>query len=105
MSIRSPEKYVLTDTNVSFIVCIITDTKVFVNGKEEEMTFAEHLLELRKKSGLKQTEIAEIVGISFRTYQTYERGEREPGLSVLIALADYYNISLDDLACREFRGK
>ena len=90
---------------MSFIVRIITDTNVFVNEKEVEMTFAEHLLLLRKQSGLKQTQIAEIIGISYRAYQTYERGEREPGLSVLIALADYYNISLDDLACREFPKK
>lgn len=69
------------------------------------MTFAEHLLFLRKKRGLKQTDIAEKIGISFRAYQTYERGEREPQLSTLIALADYYNLTLDDLACREFPKK
>ena len=90
---------------MSFIVHIIADTNVFVNEKEEEMTFAEQLLNLRKQSGLRQTDLAEIIGISYRAYQTYERGEREPGLSVLIALADYYNISLDELACREFPKK
>lgn len=74
-------------------------------GKEGKMTFAEHLLFLRKKRGLKQTDIAEKIGISFRAYQTYERGEREPQLSTLIALADYYNLTLDDLACREFPKK
>jgi transcriptional regulator with XRE-family HTH domain len=70
-------------------------------GKEGKMTFSEHLLALRKKSGLKQTELAEKIGISWRAYQTYERGEREPTLSTLIALADFYDISLDELACRE----
>ena len=51
------------------------------------MTFAEHLLQLRKQRGLKQTELAKIIGIGWRAYQTYERGEREPTLSTLIALA------------------
>ena len=74
-------------------------------GKEGKMTFAEHLLFLRKKRGLKQTDIAEKIGISFRAYQTYERGEREPQLSTLIALADYYGLSLDELVCREFPKK
>lgn len=65
------------------------------------MTFAEHLLQLRKERGLKQPELVEQLGISLRAYQYYERGEREPQLSVLIALADFYNISLDELACRQ----
>ena len=64
------------------------------------MTFAEHLLQLRKSKGLKQTELAEQIGISWRAYQTYERGEREPTLSTLVALADFYNLSLDELVCR-----
>ena len=51
------------------------------------MTFAEHLLQLRKQRGLKQTELAKIIGIGWRAYQTYERGEREPTLSTLIALS------------------
>ena len=64
------------------------------------MTFPEHLLHLRQKHGLTQTGLAPEIGISWRAYQTYERGEREPQLSTLIALADYYGISLDELACR-----
>ena len=65
------------------------------------MTFSEHLLHLRKAHGLKQTEIAEKLNISWRAYQTYERGEREPTLSTLVALADFYDISLDELVCRQ----
>ena len=64
------------------------------------MTFSEHLLQLRKTRGLKQTELAPFIGISWRAYQTYERGEREPQMSTLIALADFYGLSLDELACR-----
>ena len=47
------------------------------------------------------TELAEKIGISWRAYQTYERGEREPVLSTLVALADFYGLSLDELVCRE----
>ncbi len=65
------------------------------------MSFAEHLLQLRKERGLKQPELVEQLGISLRAYQYYERGEREPTLSTLIALADFYDISIDDLVCRE----
>ena len=69
------------------------------------MTFAEHLLALRKESGISQVVLAEKIGISWRAYQTYERGQREPSLSTLIALADFYDLSLDELVCRERRGE
>lgn len=65
------------------------------------MTFSEHLLQLRKGRGLKQTELAEKIGISWRAYQTYERGQREPTLSTLVALADFYGITVDELICHE----
>lgn len=66
------------------------------------MTFSQYLLKLRKERGLNQTELAPFIGISWRAYQTYERGEREPQMSTLIALADFYNLSLDELVCREW---
>ena len=69
------------------------------------MTFSEHLLQLRKEKGLSQAEVAAAVGISWRGYQNYELGLREPKLSVLIALADFYNLSLDELVCREREGR
>ena len=65
------------------------------------MTFSEHLLQLRKAKGLKQTELAEQIGISWRAYQTYERGQREPTLSTLAALADFYGLTVDELICRD----
>lgn len=64
------------------------------------MNFSEHLLQLRLSRGLSQQVAAEIGGIALRTYQYYERGQREPGMSTLIALADYYGVSLDALVCR-----
>ncbi|WP_295581817.1 helix-turn-helix domain-containing protein [uncultured Oscillibacter sp.] len=69
------------------------------------MTFAEHLLELRKKAGLTQTELAPQIGISWRAYQNYERGQREPTLSTLVALADFYAISVDELICHQPKDK
>ena len=65
------------------------------------MNFSEHLLQLRKSKGLRQTELASKVGIGWRAYQTYERGQRDPSLPTLIALADFYNLSLDELVCRK----
>ena len=65
------------------------------------MQFHENLFQLRKKRGLTQLEVAAGAGLSLRGYQNYERGLREPQLSALIALSDFYDISLDELACRQ----
>lgn len=66
------------------------------------MTLAEHLLQLRLEKNLTQPEISAAVGLSLRGYQNYERGLREPKMTALIALADFYDISLDELVGREW---
>ncbi len=79
----------------------VTCKNVHVNRKEEEMTFAEHLLKLRTERNIKQQEVIQAIGVSLRAYQYYESGKREPQMSTLIALADFYDLSLDELVCRE----
>ena len=61
---------------------------------------SERLLELRKSSGLTRQAVAEAVHIVVRTYQRYENSEREPTASVLVALADFYGVSIDYLTGR-----
>lgn len=69
------------------------------------MTFPERLLALRKKKGVLQQDIAQAVGISKHSYQRLEYGEREPRLPVLISLADYYGITLDELVGRNLESE
>ena len=64
------------------------------------MTFSEHLQQLRTQRNLLQKDVAQEIGIGLHTYQRYEYGERTPPLPVLIALADFYKVTLDDLVCR-----
>lgn len=72
-----------------------------VNRKKEKMTFSENLLQLRTAKNMTQKAVAGEVGISWRAYQNYERGVQEPSLSALVALADFFDISLDELVCRQ----
>lgn len=62
--------------------------------------FSERLIELREKNDLSQVEAAKEFGVVVRAYQRYEYGEREPRLSTLIRMADFYGVSLDYLAGR-----
>lgn len=65
------------------------------------MTFCEHIIQLRVERNILQKDLAKEIGVSLHTYQRYEYGEREPALSKLIALADFYDMSLDELVCRK----
>lgn len=66
------------------------------------MTFTEKLWRLRKERKLTQAQAAAGCGMSLRGYQNYEHGEQEPSMSKLIVLADFYEISIDELVCREW---
>ncbi|MGM0137639.1 hypothetical protein IGI65_000041 [Enterococcus sp. DIV0755b] len=61
---------------------------------------SENLAKLRKEQGLKQTDMALFLKINNRQYQRYESGDSEPKLDTLIALADYFEVSLDYLVGR-----
>jgi transcriptional regulator with XRE-family HTH domain len=65
------------------------------------MNFGKQLKDLRNQKGLKQTDMAALLGITVRAYQNYELEAREPSLSVLIALADFFDVSLDYLVGRD----
>lgn len=62
--------------------------------------FPERLKEVRRESGKKQREVAEMLGMKLRGYQSYEMGEAEPGLEKLIMLADLFHVSIDYLVGR-----
>lgn len=54
--------------------------------------------DLREDADKTQQEIAESIGMWLNTYRNYETGKREPPFDFVIALARYYNVSLDYLA-------
>ena len=59
------------------------------------------LKELRAEKGATQKEVAEVIFCSPLVYSRYERGEREPDIDTLCRLANYFEVSLDDLVERE----
>lgn len=63
------------------------------------------LKELRKQKGLTLVELGKEVNLANNTLSRYERGIREPNISMLIKLADYFNVSVDYLIGREPKSK
>jgi len=62
--------------------------------------FSSRIKALRKERGMKQSEMAEILGLKERSYQCYEYNERYPDFPGLIAIADFFDVSLDYLVGR-----
>ncbi|MEY8387806.1 helix-turn-helix transcriptional regulator [Oscillospiraceae bacterium 38-13] len=66
------------------------------------MNFQEKLVQLRNEKGILQKDLVKDLNLNLHTYQRFEYGQQEPRLSTLIALADFYGLSLDELACRDW---
>lgn len=62
--------------------------------------YGERLKTLRKERKIPQKELAEYLGISIRGYQFYESESNEPNIATLIALADFYGVTIDYLVGR-----
>ena len=58
------------------------------------------LKELRNKKNLSQADVAAHIQTARTTYARYESGEREMTYDALIALANFFDVSVDYLLCR-----
>lgn len=64
------------------------------------MLIQERLVSLRKSNKVTQKALADAIDVSEITIQRYEYGMRKPTIEILIALADYFNVSIDYLVGR-----
>lgn len=62
--------------------------------------FSDRIRACRASKNATQKQVAEAIGITARGYQEYELSNKEPTMGKLIALADYFDVSLDYLVGR-----
>lgn len=62
--------------------------------------FSGRLRSMRKRRGLSGYTLGELCGLSKNMIQFYESGERNPRMASLVALADYFDVSIDYLVGR-----
>lgn len=58
------------------------------------------LQELRTAMGLSMRQVSTQLEISYNTYLSYEKGTKEPSISTLIRMADFFDCSVDRLLGR-----
>lgn len=64
------------------------------------MTVGQSLKKVRKNFALTQKQVAEKTKLSYRSYQEYEGDRSVPPVTAVIALADFFNVSIDYLVGR-----
>jgi len=79
--------------------------KVVVNSHSKiilvnYMNFNDMLKNLRVTNSYTQRTVSSSIGISNKYYQELEYGKKEPTMSKLVALADFFNVSIDYLVGR-----
>jgi transcriptional regulator with XRE-family HTH domain len=69
------------------------------------MTIGQKIKQLRLEHGLKQQELADKLSVNVSCISHWEHDDNEPHLYALIGMADIFGIALDELCCREIRGR
>ena len=55
------------------------------------------LKELRKEKGITQEQFAEVLGVSGRTVSRWETGSNMPDISLLVNIAEYFDVSIPEI--------
>lgn len=66
-------------------------------GSAMNIEIAQRLYELRRKHGFSQESLASALGLSRQAISKWERSESAPDMGNLIALADLYGMTIDEL--------
>lgn len=63
----------------------------------KELSFGKQLRKLRMNRGLSQVDAAKKLGLKQNTLSHYENGKSYPDLSTLSKIAEFFNVSIDEL--------
>lgn len=61
------------------------------------MEFRHRLQQLRERKRISRKVLSELCGLNSDAVRRYERGEAEPTLHSLVAIAEYFEVSVDYL--------
>ncbi len=70
-----------------------------------QQKIGEFLKHLRKDKGLTQEQLAEEFGVSSRSVSRWENGNTMPDISIVIELADFYDVDIREIICGERKSE
>lgn len=71
----------------------------------DQVKIGNFLKKLRKEKGIAQEQLAEILNVSGRTVSRWETGNNMPDISILVDIADYYDISIPEIISGERKSE
>lgn len=71
----------------------------------DQKKFGSFLRELRKEKQLTQEQLAERFGVTSRSVSRWETGSNMPDFSILVELADFYDVDIRDIIDGERKGE
>ena len=83
-----------------YVVVILAHIGIAVSGREVETWIQKDwsfLKQCRKEKNLTQEQLAEKFEVSARTVSRWETGINMPDLSILVQLAEYYDVEMREL--------
>ena len=66
--------------------------------------FASNLKHLRAIYDISQAELAKTIGVDQTSISKWEKGQREPTISAVIAVTQYFHINIDSLVSKDLRS-
>ncbi|MCI5871149.1 helix-turn-helix domain-containing protein [Streptococcus sp.] len=61
----------------------------------------ENIRKYRRKKGLSQQDLADIIGVSHQAISKWERGENYPDLLSLVSLSQFFEVDINHLVYKE----
>lgn len=69
--------------------------------QQQQEDFAQRLRKLRERRRISRRVLSELCGLHHDAIRRYELGEAEPPVDALIAIADFFEVSMDYLTGRQ----
>lgn len=83
--------------SIDYLLGLSNSRERLGNGEANLNKLAQKLLEVRKATSLTQAEVGKKIGFSQRAYSNYETGARKLTTLKLLAIAQFFHISMDYL--------
>ena len=76
---------------------IIMERKLYITRRKGGMQLKNRLEEIRKRDGIKQEELAEILEVSRQTIGSLENGRYNPSILLALKIARHFNMNIEDI--------